>query len=185
MFHIQDSLYLDERELVFTMIRAQGAGGQNVNKVSSAVHLRFDVRASSLPAEVQDALCAQRPPRLQDGVIVIKSQAFRSQEKNRAEAIERLIAMVRAAARTEKRAGRRGPPAPRSAGACSARCCMARSSGCAAGWAMNEGARLAACGRHRVDEAALARECGEYPHSSRGMSIYRALTIYDSINCNI
>ena len=58
MFHIQDSLYLDERELVFTMIRAQGAGGQNVNKVSSAVHLRFDVRASSLPAEVQDALCA-------------------------------------------------------------------------------------------------------------------------------
>ena len=180
MFHIQDSLYLDERELVFTMIRAQGAGGQNVNKVSSAVHLRFDVRASSLPAEVQDALCALNDHRVsKDGVIVIKSQAFRSQEKNRAEAIER------AAARTESRAGRRGPPAPRSAGACSARCCMARSSGCAAGWAMNEGARLAACGRHRVDEAALARECGEYPHSSRGMSIYRALTIYDSINCNI
>ena len=100
MFHIQDSLYLDERELVFTMIRAQGAGGQNVNKVSSAVHLRFDVRASSLPAEVQDALCALNDHRVsKDGVIVIKSQAFRSQEKNRAEAIERLIAMVRAAAR--------------------------------------------------------------------------------------
>ena len=92
MFHIQDSLYLDERELVFTMIRAQGAGGQNVNKVSSAVHLRFDVRASSLPAEVQDALCALNDHRVsKDGVIVIKSQAFRSQEKNRAEAIERLI----------------------------------------------------------------------------------------------
>ncbi|MBR8655052.1 aminoacyl-tRNA hydrolase [Achromobacter sp. Marseille-Q0513] len=103
MFHIQDSLYLDERELVFTMIRAQGAGGQNVNKVSSAVHLRFDVRASSLPAEVQDALCALNDHRVsKDGVIVIKSQTFRSQEKNRAEAIERLIAMVRAAARTEK-----------------------------------------------------------------------------------
>ena len=100
MFHIQDSLYLDERELVFTMIRAQGAGGQNVNKVSSAVHLRFDVRASSLPAEVQDALCALNDHRVsKDGVIVIKSQAFRSQEKNRAEAIERLIAMVRRRAR--------------------------------------------------------------------------------------
>lgn len=82
MFHIQDSLYLDERELVFTMIRAQGAGGQNVNKVSSAVHLRFDVRASSLPAEVQDALCALNDHRVsKDGVIVIKSQAFRSQER--------------------------------------------------------------------------------------------------------
>ena len=131
------------------------------------MHLRFDVRASSLPAEVQDALCALNDHRVsKDGVIVIKSQAFRSQEKNRAEAIERLIAMVRAA-RTEKPRRPTRPTAPRSAGACSARCCMARSSGCAAGWAMNEGARLAASGRHRVDEAELARECGEYPHSSR------------------
>ncbi|AVG39614.1 alternative ribosome rescue aminoacyl-tRNA hydrolase ArfB [Achromobacter insolitus] len=103
MFHVQDSLYLDERELAFTMIRAQGAGGQNVNKVSSAVHLRFDVRASSLPEEIKDALCALSDHRIsKDGVIVIKSQSFRSQEKNRAEAIERLISMVRAAARTDK-----------------------------------------------------------------------------------
>ncbi|APX74721.1 Peptidyl-tRNA hydrolase YaeJ [Achromobacter insolitus] len=103
MFHVQDSLYLDERELAFTMIRAQGAGGQNVNKVSSAVHLRFDVRASSLPEEIKDALCAMSDHRIsKDGVIVIKSQSFRSQEKNRAEAIERLISMVRAAARTDK-----------------------------------------------------------------------------------
>ena len=103
MFHVQDSLYLDERELAFTMIRAQGAGGQNLNKVSSAVHLRFDVRASSLPEEIKDALCAMSDHRIsKDGVIVIKSQSFRSQEKNRAEAIERLISMVRAAARTDK-----------------------------------------------------------------------------------
>jgi ribosome-associated protein len=67
------------------------------------VHLRFDVRASSLPEEIKEALCALSDHRVsKDGVIVIKSQAFRSQEKNRAEAIERLIAMVRAAARTDK-----------------------------------------------------------------------------------
>ncbi|MBO9331465.1 peptidyl-tRNA hydrolase [Achromobacter sp. HZ01] len=103
MLHVLDSLYLDERELAFSMIRAQGAGGQNVNKVSSAVHLRFDVRASSLPDEIKDALCALSDHRVsKDGIIVIKSQAFRSQEKNRAEAVERLLAMVRSVARPDK-----------------------------------------------------------------------------------
>ncbi|WP_144635822.1 alternative ribosome rescue aminoacyl-tRNA hydrolase ArfB [Bordetella genomosp. 13] len=100
MLHVSGTLYLDEREIVFTMIRAQGAGGQNVNKVSSAIHLRFDVRASALPDRVKEALLALGDYRItKDGVIVIKAQSHRSQELNRAEAVERLLEMVREGAR--------------------------------------------------------------------------------------
>jgi len=103
MHFVQPNLYLDERELEFSMIRAQGAGGQNVNKVSSAVHLRFDVRASSLPDPIKDGLCDMADRRVsKDGVIVIKAQAHRSQEKNRADAIERLAEMIRAVAQPVK-----------------------------------------------------------------------------------
>ena len=92
-------LAIHETEVTVTAIRAQGAGGQNVNKVSSAIHLRFDIGASSLPEGVKERLLALRDSRItQDGVLIIKAQQFRTQDMNRLDAFARLHELVNSVA---------------------------------------------------------------------------------------
>jgi ribosome-associated protein len=92
-------LVIEESEVEFSAIRAQGAGGQNVNKVSSAIHLRFDIRASSLPEPVKERLLRLSDQRITaDGVVVIKAQTTRSQDMNRSDAMLRLTELVNSVA---------------------------------------------------------------------------------------
>ena len=103
MLKISNAISLSDDEISISAIRSQGAGGQNVNKVSSAIHLRFNIHTSSLPPFYKERLLALKDQRInKDGVIIIKAQQYRTQEKNRDDALQRLQQLIQGAAVIQK-----------------------------------------------------------------------------------
>ena len=111
MIQITNTITIDESNIQEEFIRASGPGGQNVNKVSSAVQLRFDVRNSSLPSDVRERLTRLAGKRMtEDSILIIEARRFRTQERNRQDALDRLVALIRKAAEKPKPRRKTKPP---------------------------------------------------------------------------